>query len=73
MGDGIFSFDLFEPIQVVRIGLGMKLKDLVVNIACELSFNDISQYFSLPLKLSFNGDAGQYFFIEAMNFTDFKS
>jgi hypothetical protein len=72
MRNGILSFNLLKPVKIVRISFSMKLKDLIVNIACKLPFDDIGKDFSFSLKLCFNRDTGQNFLVKAVNLADFE-
>jgi hypothetical protein len=47
-------------------------KNFVVDVAGELSFDDVCEYFSVVFEFSFDGDAGEYFFVETVYFTHFE-
>ena len=72
VSNGVLSFDLLESIEVVRVGGCMQLQDFIVDLACELPINDISQDLPLCLKLSLDRNAGQDLLVEPMNLTDLQ-
>lgn len=55
----------------MRISFSMKLKNLIIDIACEFSFNNISQNFSFRLVLGLKWNSCKNFSIEAVDFTNF--
>lgn len=55
MGDGVLAFYFFECGEVVGVGVCLCFEYLVVDSSCELSADDVCQYFALCLPVWFDG------------------
>ncbi len=67
MGNGVLALNLLECVEVVGVGAGVQFEDLVIDVASELTLNDISQDLAFRLVLGLDRDAGQDLLVEAVD------
>ena len=73
MSNRILILYFLQTTQVMRIGMSMRLKNKIVDLASKFSTDKISQYFPLRFEIRFYWDSIKNFLIEPIDLTNFKS